>query len=370
MENIREKIKLKLKEVDVTNAKNVVYTDKADVKDVQDKVKPGTEIHIVDKQDAAKFNSGALGMKEAEGDGVTTVIDDTKPDSSPDKEVNAKMTTADAKTTGFSNKKEDNAMNADEANKIVAKFIKAIDKSPMAVTSAKQLKTPNLKLQAGVELIKKLRIPKNYLNRLKGLMATAVVQEMESELGAIITEATNPNDGQLSVGELKQALEILRKSKNKDEAIAKAKSAGADVAKLVLGLIPVIGNVAGTGLGLLDIFKKVMDPKNPKEKNPNEFIQLFQIDPEVSKLLDDEIEYKFIAYAEEGLKKMSDDKPVPDFFNELQKFIKQNYANAHNVTKTTESVNPKMKKKDLMELIQSSNKLKVVERIKVKDLKR
>jgi hypothetical protein len=88
------------------------------------------------------------------------------------------------------------------------------------------------------------------------------------------------------------------------------------------------------------------------------------------RLLDDEIEYKFIAYAEEGLKKMSDDKPVPDFFNELQKFIKQNYANAHNVTKTTESVNPKMKKKDLMELIQSSNKLKVVERIKVKDLKR
>jgi hypothetical protein len=66
----------------------------------------------------------------------------------------------------------------------------------------------------------------------------------------------------------------------------------------------------------------------------NDFMALFQINPEVSALLDDKVEYDFIKYAETEIKKLSDDKPVPDFFKELQKFIQQKYSKEHNITKS------------------------------------
>jgi len=118
------------------------------------------------------------------------------------------------------------------------------------------------------------------------------------------------------------------------------KKAGKDVFKLGVGLIPIVGQLgnaveaASAGLEVFNIFKTLSDPKAPKPKTANDFMALFQINPEVSALLDDKVEYDFIKYAETEIKKLSDDKPVPDFFKELQKFIQQKYSKEHNITKS------------------------------------
>lgn len=385
MNNLEEKIKQKLKEAD----KQVVYTTKADVKAVQDKVKPGTEIHITadDQKTSSMPSMLEADLVEAGEDGVTTVIDDTKPDGAAGKEVQAKMTSADKKTTGFSNKdanadKGKNPENQDEVNKIVTKFIKSIDRSPMAVTAAKQLKTPNLKLAAGVELIKKLRIPRNYLNRLKGLMATAVVQEMNAIHGNLITEASS-GDGVFQIGELKELLMGAKNAKDKKAFYKWCSEKGSDyvemgAAFIAAGFESSIGQQGGdliTGAGKIGsmFIKKLFNSKYEAAKQ-NQFMALFAIDPQVSDLLDDKIEKEFVQYAVDTIANSPDDTAIVDMFNELQNFIKTKYSKP--ITKvgiaknTGESVNPKMKKKDLMELIQSSNKLKVVETIKVKHLKK
>jgi hypothetical protein len=116
--------------------------------------------------------------------------------------------------------------------------------------------------------------------------------------------------------------------------------AGKDVLKLGVGLIPIAGQLgiavkaASVGLQVFNIFKELSDPKAPEPKMANDFMALFQINPEVSALLDDKVEYDFIKYAETEIKKLSDDKPVPDFFKELQKFIQQKYSKEHNITKS------------------------------------
>lgn len=142
------------------------------------------------------------------------------------------------------------------------------------------------------------------------------------------------NDNQLNVGELKYFIDLLSKSKSKEELMAKSKEAGADILKLAVGFIPIVGNVVGTGIDVAGVFKKLFKPKTgPEAKSPNEFMQLLSIDSEVSILLDDKIEYDFIEYAINSLNKMPDNSPVPDFFEELKKYIKDKYSKIYNLTK-------------------------------------
>jgi hypothetical protein len=196
----------------------------------------------------------------------------------------------------------------------------------------------------------------------------------------------DPNDDKLTVGELRQSLEILKKAKNKEEAIASAKSIGKDVLRIVGAFLTMgqsetaslIANVAVDGAGLVG---KLLDPKSPPEKNPDPFMQQLQIDPNVSKLLDDKVEYDFIKYAENGLKNMSDDDEIPNFFNELQKFIRDKYTTDYNVSKSinlkkkNESVRPSMTKDELIETVKTiteGNKKsrQVLKTIKVKNLRK
>lgn len=142
------------------------------------------------------------------------------------------------------------------------------------------------------------------------------------------------DDNVLTVGELKTAIDILTKSKNKDEAIAKAKAVGADVSKLMVGLIPVVGNVISAGIDIGGVFKKLFEPKKSvNNKEPNDFMKLLSIDDELSVLLDDNIEYVFIKYATDLVGSMSDNDPLPDFFEKLKEFIKEKYSTLYNLTK-------------------------------------
>jgi len=164
------------------------------------------------------------------------------------------------------------------------------------------------------------------------------------------------DDNTLSVGELKEAIRIYSHSKTKEEALATAKSSGADVLKCLIGLIGVAGFIAGTvgtggalaavaggvamggagaaatGLDVLNVFKKLLGPKTKSApKTPSGFMQLLNIDSEVSVLLDDRIENEFINFAVNKLNSMQDTEPVPNFFNELRNFIKEKYAQVYNI---------------------------------------
>lgn len=172
-------------------------------------------------------------------------------------------------------------------------------------------------------------------------------------------EQRNPSfvdDNKLTVGELKEAIRLYTHSKSKDELIANAKKSGADVLKCVVGLIGVAGFVAGTvGTGgalaavaggvamgvagtaatahdIKSLFNKLLGPKtNNSPKTPNGFMQLLNIDKEVSILLDDRIENEFIDFAVQKLLSMNDTEEVPNFFDELRGFIKEKYAQIYNI---------------------------------------
>lgn len=171
------------------------------------------------------------------------------------------------------------------------------------------------------------------------------------------TEVNNSSivdDNTLTVGELKTAIGIVNKAKNKDEAIKMAKGIGADVLKCTVGLIGVgavvfsggvvaavagsvaitAGSVAATGHDAFNVFKKIFAPQQKGgNKEPNEFMKLLQIDNEVSVLLDDKIEYAFIDFAVNLLNSLPDTAPVPDFFEKLKEFIKEKYSTLYNLTK-------------------------------------
>ncbi len=165
------------------------------------------------------------------------------------------------------------------------------------------------------------------------------------------------DDDTLSVGELKAAIYIYSHSKSKEEAIATAKKSGLDVLKCVVGLIGVAGFVAGTigsggalaaiaggvvmggagaastGHDTFNVFKKLLGPKTKAApKTPTGFMQLLNIDPEVSILLDDAIEERFIEFAVQKLNSMQDTEPVPNFFEELRLYIKEKYAQVYNIS--------------------------------------
>lgn len=171
------------------------------------------------------------------------------------------------------------------------------------------------------------------------------------------------DDNTLSVGELKEAIKLYTHSKSKDELVANAKKSGADVLKCVIGLIGAVGFVAGTvGTGgalaavagsvamgaagtaatahdIKNLFTKLLAPKTVNSiKDQNPFMKLLHIDKEVSILLDDRIENKFIEYAVQKILSMSDTEPVPVFFDELRKFIKEEYKlNLYNIAYNTQN---------------------------------
>lgn len=193
---------------------------------------------------------------------------------------------------------------------------------------------------------------------------------------------SNSNDDVLTVGELKQALEILQTTKDKEEAKKKAMSIGKDVLKIATGLASLGAlQAVGAALDLGSLIKKLNNPKNPQPKSENEFMQLLQIDPDVSKILDDKIEYEFIEWAKDGLSKLSDDTPVPSFFSELKKYIGKEITPKYNIgkeinlkKKQEESIRPKMTKSELIETVKTiteGNKKsrQVLKTIKVKNLR-
>jgi hypothetical protein len=129
---------LKLKEADT---KDVVYATKNDVKDVQSKVKPGTEIHVVDDNaSSSKPVTNSLGMSEA--------------------------TDIPAQATDTSNQQEFGGL-----TQVAEKFFMLLDKNAPLVAIANNAKAPKDKLAIANEFIKRLQMDGNTLNKLKTMIA-------------------------------------------------------------------------------------------------------------------------------------------------------------------------------------------------------
>ena len=159
------------------------------------------------------------------------------------------------------------------------------------------------------------------------------------------------DDGTISIGELKCAIYFLEHSKSADEAKKSSLQVGIDVAKVVTGVIGAGMFVAGTaGIGaavigvagvvasaddVKNFCKKLFAPqKKGGQKQPNDLMRSLSIDNDVSVLLDDGIEYAFIDYAQNLILTLPDETAMPDFFEELKKFIKEKYSAIYNLIKT------------------------------------
>ena len=144
------------------------------------------------------------------------------------------------------------------------------------------------------------------------------------------------NDGKLTLGDLKKTVELIQSGMKKEELKARAKSLGGDVFNLVTTLAP-IPNILDTvvtlkdvGEGLLGIIKGVSNPASPMKLNQNPVMKALQVDPELSSILDDQIENDFLAGELNKLLAQAETNPdteIPNVTEMLRDFLNQKYLN-------------------------------------------
>lgn len=143
------------------------------------------------------------------------------------------------------------------------------------------------------------------------------------------------NSNDITWGDLRKIVEAIRNSYKSKDKIKKVIGA----LKLVPGfaLIGTVDNqffaeVAELGIGKVLAFLYNINGKKPSNKSN------FQVDPNVSKLIDDEVERKFIFWLADFCKKVPDDKKLVDFdmTETLQNWLDNDGASEYggaNVTK-------------------------------------
>lgn len=162
------------------------------------------------------------------------------------------------------------------------------------------------------------------------------------------------DDGEVSIGELKTAIKLMMRTKDKPSALQMAKEKfgeNSDVYKLVVGLAGAAtiftgGGAVVVGIGILgaavtageafNFFKKMFNKESTNGiHTQNPFMEKLKIDPEVSTILDKNIENEFVQYAADTIMQMSDTAPMPDFFEKLKQFLKdKNYAQKYTIANT------------------------------------
>lgn len=146
------------------------------------------------------------------------------------------------------------------------------------------------------------------------------------------------NDGKITMGDLKQSIELMRSKISKDEMKQRAKSLGGDIFNLVTTLAPIpnVLDAVITGKdvvdGLLGIVKTISDPLRNKTSAPNlqqnPLMAILQVDPELSKILDDQIEQDFLKQELDALLKQAEtnpNAPMPDMTQVFRDFLNKKY---------------------------------------------
>jgi len=135
----------------------------------------------------------------------------------------------------------------------------------------------------------------------------------------------------ITVGQLKAVVEILSSEVDDSEKQSKLKKLGKLGLKIGLGMIPVVGTVIRDGVEIVDnitgLFKAATNPTNINQgKLDNKpWVKMLGIDPDFSKIIDDEVEREFLdKYIERYTSKimgLSDNTPLPNFTTALAKHI-------------------------------------------------
>ena len=141
----------------------------------------------------------------------------------------------------------------------------------------------------------------------------------------------------ITVGQLRAVVEILSSGVDDTQKQSKLKNLGKLGFKIGIGLIPVVGTILRDGVEIVDnitgLFKAATSPKNINQgKLDNKpWVKMLGIDPEFSKIIDDEVEREFLdKYIERYTSKimgLSDDTPLPNFTSALAKHINKTKLN-------------------------------------------
>ena len=140
---------------------------------------------------------------------------------------------------------------------------------------------------------------------------------MESWRSSLIKEVTELN----TVGDLRKTIQDYRLSKAGKEVGKKALEA-------TIEQIPGLNN-------LFSIWKATKDTKEMFQSlygaddkiKSNSGLDALNIDDNVSKIVDDEIETAFLNYLMKKIESMDDNDPIPNSNEELQTFLKSKFDN-------------------------------------------
>ena len=148
------------------------------------------------------------------------------------------------------------------------------------------------------------------------------------------------NDGKITMGDLKNTIELIQSGLKGEELKSQAKSLGGDIYKLVSTLAPipdVLGAVeSGKDVvsGLLGIVKVMSDPLKNKEKAAAPTLQqdpimaALQVDPELSSVMDDQVEQEFLKQELDTIMKQASttpNAPLPDMTQIFRDFLNKDY---------------------------------------------
>ena len=139
----------------------------------------------------------------------------------------------------------------------------------------------------------------------------------------------------LTVGELKAVVEILASNEDQNKKKERLKKLGRVALKVGLALSGY--SVIEAGVELVDnffgLFRAATDPKkiNQGKLDNKPWVGLLGIDPEFSKVIDDEVEKEFldryIKQYTQGLVQLAPDTPLPNFTDALAKYINNTKLN-------------------------------------------
>jgi hypothetical protein len=167
--------------------------------------------------------------------------------------------------------------------------------------------------------------------KLRQLIRESIIHEMNSlqenfnQDKPVLLEA-NPR---MTAGELRQALKKVSSEKDKKKVIELGKKMGLWGAKtaLTVGFGPVGGLIAtaiDAGLDTKDLIKKAKD-LSPEAKKSSPLWDVLSIDPDVSDVVHDSIEDKFLDAYGRSVQDLDDDAIIPDADIELNRWIKRKY---------------------------------------------
>ena len=146
-------------------------------------------------------------------------------------------------------------------------------------------------------------------------------------------------EADVTVGDVKDALEALGKAKTIEKAKAGIKSLGLFAVGKVLNAmqempsptLQSIGQAGELGMGLFD-FVMAVKGTEPEAKKSNPVLNALTIDPETSAIVDDEVEARFVKELASTIAGMAPSTKLPDADKALANWLKGKFGGAH-VTK-------------------------------------